>query len=169
MIEPLRRTSACAISLVSLVVLAAAFAGQTATNTQPTPLRFVPFGEGLPTSGEWREGFRIADLNGDGHPDIVHGPPRKQPGPPVIFLGDGKGSWTRWKDANFPSLSYDYGDIEVADFNRDGHMDLAVAVRYRGILVLLGDGHGGFSKCERRLGIRCGQLFRFFFASHPRH
>jgi hypothetical protein len=134
------------------MVLAAGFAGQTATNTLPMPLRFVPFGEGLPTSGEWREGFRIADLNGDGHPDIVHGPPRKQPGPPVIFLGDGKGSWTRWKEAQFPALPYDYGDIEVADFNRDGHMDLAVAVHYRGILVLTGDGHGGFSNASQGLG-----------------
>jgi hypothetical protein len=115
-------------------------------------LRFVPFGEGLPTSGQWREGFRIADLNGDGHLDIVHGPSRKQPGPPVIFLGDGRGSWTCLTEALFPPLPYDYGDIEVADFNRDGHPDLAVAVHNRGILVLAGDGHGGFSNASEGLG-----------------
>ena len=82
---------------VALTALAAAIAGQTATDIPAQSWRFVPFGAGLPTSGQWREGFRIADLNHDGHPDIVHGPPRKQPGPPVIFLGDGKGGWTRWR------------------------------------------------------------------------
>jgi len=56
----------------------------------------------------------VADMNGDGHLDIVHGPARKQSGPPVIFLGDGQGSWTQWKEARFPSLAYDYGDVEVA-------------------------------------------------------
>ncbi len=132
--------------------LASVVFGVSMVAMQPQPLRFVPFGEGLPTSGEWREGFRIADLNGDGHPDIVHGPPRKQPGPPVIFLGDGKGSWTSWKAARFPSLPYDYGDIEVADFNRDGHMDLALAVHYRGLLVLSGDGQGNFSNSSQGLG-----------------
>jgi len=58
-----------------------------------TRLRFTPFGQGLPPSGQWREGFAITDMNGDGHPDIVSGPPRKAPGAgPVIFLGNGKGS-----------------------------------------------------------------------------
>ena len=119
---------------------------QKAQQPPTASLSFVPFGAGLPTSGEWREGFRIADMNGDGHPDIVHGPPRKRPGsPPVIFLGDGKGSWALWKEARFPSLPYDYGDIEVADFNGDGHPDLALAVHFHGLLELIGDGKGGFT------------------------
>jgi hypothetical protein len=136
----------------ALAASAAGFAAQIEDSARPGALRFVVFGEGLPTSGQWREGFRIADLNGDGHPDIVHGPSRKQPGPPVIFLGDGKGSWSRWKEARFPALPYDYGDVEVADFNRDGHLDLAVSVHYRGILVLEGDGHGGFTNASKGLG-----------------
>ena len=90
---------------MSLAALAIGVASQT--NTKPQCMRFAPFGEGLPTSGQWREGFRIADMNEDGHPDIVHGPRRKEAGPPVIFLGDGKGSWTRWAEARFPSLPYD--------------------------------------------------------------
>jgi hypothetical protein len=114
-------------------------------------LRFARFDAGLPISGQWREGFRIADMNGDGHPDIVHGPARKQPGPPVIFLGDGKGTWTQWKEARFPSLPYDYGDVEVADFNGDGHLDIALAVHLHGFFVLTGDGHGTFSEASAGL------------------
>ena len=35
-------------------------------------LKFVPFSTGLPDRGQWRNGFDIADMNGDGHLDIVH-------------------------------------------------------------------------------------------------
>ncbi len=136
----------------ALAALAASFAGQTNIGTQPSVLRFVPFSQALPTSGKWRQGYRIDNMNGDGHTDIVNVTQRKLSGAPVIFLGDGKGSWTLWKEAHFPDLPYDYGDVEVADFNRDGHLDLAVAVHYRGILVLLGDGHGGFSNSSDGLG-----------------
>ena len=34
--------------------------------------------------------------------------------------------------------------VVVADFNRDGHLDLAVSTRSGVVSVLLGDGHGGF-------------------------
>lgn len=135
----------------ALAAVAASFAGQTNIATKPPGLHFVPFGQGLPTSGQWREGFRIADMNEDGHLDIVHGAQRKLAGGPVIFLGDGKGSWARWEQAQFPDLPYDYGDVEVADFNRDGHLDLALAVHYRGIQVLLGDGHGVFRNSSQGL------------------
>src|SRR4029079_12039985 len=40
-------------------------------------LTFVPFEDGLPTEGQWRNGFAVADINGDGFLDIVHAPPRK--------------------------------------------------------------------------------------------
>jgi len=128
-----------------------AFPGDRSPAVAAAALRFVRFDAGLPASGQWREGFRIADMNGDGHLDIVHGPPRKQPGPPVIFLGDGKGSWTQWKEARFPSLPYDYGDVEVADFNGDGHLDIALAVHLRGFFVLTGDGQGNFSNASAGL------------------
>jgi hypothetical protein len=113
-------------------------------------LRFIPFGNGLPASGEWREGFSIADMNGDGHLDIVAPPPRKSNGqPPYIFLGDGKGSWSRWSQASFPPLRYDYGDVQVADLNGDGFPDLALGVHLRGLLVLFGDGKGGFREADQ--------------------
>jgi hypothetical protein len=108
-------------------------------------LRFVSFGNGLPTSGQWRDGFDLADMNGDGKIDIVHGPPRKGLSNPVIFLGDGKGNWQRWKNTTYPHLPFDYGDAVVADFNQDGHPDIALGMHLRGIQVLLGDGKGNFT------------------------
>ncbi|HEY0556836.1 MAG TPA: VCBS repeat-containing protein [Thermoanaerobaculia bacterium] len=109
-------------------------------------LKFLPFSNGLPTQGQWRQGFDLADMNEDGHLDIVHSPARKTAGPPVIFLGDGKGNWRRWTEAKFPPLPYDYGDAAVGDFNGDGHMDIALGVHLRGLLAMLGDGKGHFKE-----------------------
>lgn len=103
-----------------------------------------PFGDGLPTQGQWRNRFVLADMNGDGKLDLVHGPPRKGGSGPRIFLGDGAGRWRSWSEASFPVAPYDYGAAAVADFDGDGHLDLALAAHHRGISVLLGDGRGRF-------------------------
>jgi len=115
-------------------------------------LSLVPADDGLPAYGQWRNGFVLADMNGDGHLDIVHGPPRKSPGPPRIFLGDSKGSWKPWQEATFPRVHFDYGDVAVADFNRDGHPDLAVTSHLRGAAVLVGDGEGSFEPWSEGIG-----------------
>lgn len=107
-------------------------------------LSLAPFGEGLPRVGQWRESFAVADMNGDGNPDIVHGPARKSLGPPAIFLGDGAGRWRRWREAAWPPLPYDYGAAAVADLDGDGAQDLVLGVHLGGVLVLAGDGRGGF-------------------------
>lgn len=116
------------------------------TEVKPSSrLRFMSFDAGLPRSGQWRQGFAIADMNRDGHLDIIFPPPREGlSGVPQIFLGDGKGNWSLWQKAHFPPLPYDYGDVRVADFNGDGIPDLAFGVHLRGLIVLLGDGKGGF-------------------------
>jgi FG-GAP-like repeat len=118
--------------------------------TAPPPLSEVdrvvlaPFSSGLPTAGQWRNQFALADVNGDGHADLVHGPPRKGGGGPHIWLGDGAGHWRSWSDAVYPPAAYDYGAAAVADFDGDGHADLALAAHLKGITVLLGDGEGRF-------------------------
>lgn len=114
-------------------------------------LRFASFSEGLPARGQWRNGFEVADMNGDGHLDIVHGPPRKGTSRPQIFLGDGAGRWKPWAQAQFPAIRFDYGDVAVADFNGDRKLDLAVASHLRGITALLGDGQGRFTEWSRGL------------------
>lgn len=121
------------------------------TTLSSQQLQATSFSQGLPTSGQWRRGFAIADMNGDGHLDIVHGPARKTLRPPTIFLGDGKGTWTRWQDAQFPALPFDYGDAQVGDLNGDGKPDLVLGVHLRGLLALTQDGQGNFA--EARTGI----------------
>jgi hypothetical protein len=106
---------------------------------------FQPFDNGLPTRGQWRHRFAVADMNGDGHLDIVHGPARKSGSRPMIFLGDGKGSWRAWSEATYPPVAFDYGAAAVGDLNGDGHMDLVIASHLRGVTAMLGDGKGHFT------------------------
>lgn len=108
-------------------------------------LRFQA-GRSLARRGQWRQDFELVDLNGDGFLDIVHGPPRKGDGQPKIFLGDGAGGWRPWREARFDAPSLDYGDVAVADLDGDGHLDLALAVHLRGVILLRGDGRGRFTR-----------------------
>jgi hypothetical protein len=113
---------------------------------------FEAFDAGLPKEGQWRNGFDVADMNGDGHLDIVHGPARKGGSRPWIFLGDSAGNWQRWSDARFSEAGLDYGDAAVADFNGDGNPDVAFASHLRGVLVMVGDGQGGFERWSEGTG-----------------
>ena len=108
-------------------------------------LTFQPADTGLPKTGMWRHGFAVADMNGDGRPDLVFTSPRKDPGPPAIFLNEGNVRFARWEQTKFPALPFDYGAVSAADFDGNGTTDLAVGSHYRGVIVLLGDGRGTFT------------------------
>ncbi len=88
---------------------------------------------GLPEGGQWRNGFDLADINADGHLDMVHAPPRKSFVAPPMFLGDGKGGFTRWSP-KMPAFEWDYGDVEVTDLDEDGLPDLVLAIHLRGLV-----------------------------------
>lgn len=113
----------------------------------PRGQRFTltPIETGLPKQGQWRDGYALADMNGDGHLDLVHGPPRKGRGQPIIFLGDGQGHFKLWTTTHFPTLPYDYGDLKTADVNGDGLPDIALASHLRGLTILINEGRGSFA------------------------
>jgi hypothetical protein len=133
--------------------------------TSSDRLAFTPYSQGLPTHGQWRQGFAVADVNEDGNLDIVHGPPRKGGSTPAIFLGNGKGGWRRWNEATYPSIPFDYGDIAVADFNGDRHPDLAIASHLRGITVVVGDGKGNFKPWSEGIDFEANDQDKPIFSS----
>ena len=59
----------------------------------------------------------------------------------LVYLGRGDGTLSPPTHITLPALA---GLAEVADFNRDGNPDIAVAFA-SGISVMYGDGKGGFS------------------------
>jgi VCBS repeat protein len=105
--------------------------------------RFSEASEGLPQGGSYRNSLAVADINEDGCPDIITPPQRGGNGIPEIYLGDCKGHWKGLASATWP-YRMDYGSVVAADFNKDGHVDLAFGVHLQGVKVLLGDGKGHF-------------------------
>lgn len=139
--------------------LAAKEAEYKITTPESARIRFVTIGKGLPVDGQWRNGFQIADLNGDRKLDIAHGGTRRTLNSlPNLFLGDGKGNFAYWQASRFPEYPYDYGDVAVGDFDGDGDEDLALAVHLRGLIALFGDGKGNFQFGGKGLEFEAGQL-----------
>jgi len=118
---------------------------ETTPKDNDVTVRFEESSEGLPTSGSWRNNGAVADMNGDGCPDIIAPPERAGGNVPAIFLGDCKGHWKYWAEAKFPR-GVDYGSVVAADFNHDGKMDLAFGVHLTGVFIFLGDGKGNFTE-----------------------
>ena len=118
--------------------------------SSPKVVRFVDSSKGLPTAGNFRNSMAVADMNGDGCPDLIVPPERAGGTVPAIFLGDCKGNWKWWSAARWPH-SLDYGSVVAADFNKDGHMDLAFAVHLNGVYIFLGDGKGNFTEVPNPL------------------
>src|SRR4051794_14392266 len=85
----------------------------------------------------------VADLNGDGKPDLVVA--NEQSGSVTVLLGDGRGGFTAAPGSPF-AAGQQPNDVAIGDFNRDGKPDLAFANHgQQHLTVLLGDGRGRFT------------------------
>jgi hypothetical protein len=92
----------------------------------------------------------IADLNGDGKPDLVDVQPERGQSRVVTLLGNGNGTFRKTDDIILQGTLTLQSNAAVGDFNHDGKLDLAVVdTGYVG--VLLGNGDGTF-KTEVQYG-----------------
>jgi hypothetical protein len=108
-------------------------------------LSFVDASDGLPSTGQWRQGLAFYDMNGDSHLDIIATPPRNAKEgnkTPVIWYGDGKGKWVEKRSET--AILCDYGDVAAADFDCDGIADMALAMHGIGMKGLKGTGKNGY-------------------------
>jgi hypothetical protein len=71
-----------------------------------------------PGGESWLKGATVADINGDGHPDIV------LIDEPLVMLGVGDGTFTGAHTAG------PWTGCHLADFDKDGHLDLFCANGY---------------------------------------
>jgi hypothetical protein len=101
-------------------------------------------------AGEWgtpdwpTRNATVADLNGDGRPDIIAANRSPRAGRRSEFcLNDGRGHFPACTELAVGAAT----SIVTADFDRDGHIDIAVPNRDGGqSLILYNDGHAGFAR-----------------------
>jgi hypothetical protein len=113
-------------------------------------LSFELASSGLPTAGLWQMNFALDDINEDGIDDIVLPPSRKGRPRPWIYLGSSDGTFSQWREVKWSQkVPFDYGGVATADFDGDGHRDVALAIHLKAQYILYGDGSGGFERSER--------------------
>ena len=91
------------------------------------------------TPGGTPAGVAIADVNGDGRPDLIV--TDNSTSNVDVFLGKGDGTFPSTPSATYPTSNP--GQIAVADLNGDGKPDLVVTDA-TGVAVLLNSGTGTF-------------------------
>jgi protein involved in polysaccharide export with SLBB domain len=95
-----------------------------------------------PVSINKYENLKTADINGDGHMDVVAANTTADTKAGVqVWLGDGKGGWI---GESGPTTLGRYLDVTLADLNNDGFLDLTGVGwgTYGAVRVWLGDGNG---------------------------
>lgn len=91
------------------------------------------------------EGVQVGDLNRDGFLDIIAANATSETeGGIQVWLGNGHGGWTR---ESGPTVTGQYMDAAVTDFNKDGRLDIAGTSwgNSGAVRVWLGDGTGNWT------------------------
>jgi hypothetical protein len=125
--------------------------GEEISPAKPTPapvLEVPSLSQGLPQEGNWRGNPAVADLNGDGHLDIVASIrrwDRDRPGEGLyVWLGDGAGRWTEALTGLDRHLGY--GGAAIADVDGDGLQDIVFSTHDYAPRVYKGDGQGRWTE-----------------------
>jgi hypothetical protein len=107
--------------------------------------RFDPQRNVLDNSDTDASAVQVADFNADGIPDIVSGGYTTLK--ITVMLGRPDGSFDVSGQYPLPGLGVWPSQFGIADFNRDGHLDVAVSTYGGGkISILLGNGDGTFTQ-----------------------
>jgi FG-GAP-like repeat len=105
--------------------------------------RLPDFDELVIPVGQGPGSIAIADVNHDGHLDIIVA--NETSGTLTVLLGDGQGHFAPAPGSPV-ACGKNPNDLAVGDFNGDGNPDLVVADTETPYLtILLGDGKGGFT------------------------
>ena len=101
--------------------------------------------ENGPTKIDKYQNLKTADVNGDGHMDVIGANSTSDAqGGVQVWLGNGKGGWIT---ESGPTTTGLYMDAALADLNKDGRLDLIAAGwgQYGAVRVWLGEGTGKWS------------------------
>jgi hypothetical protein len=134
-------------SLIAVLVVGISSSGGAVARAQ-SPL-FVPAPDSPVAVGRGSGRILLADLNRDGHLDLVT--QHLLSSTLGIMSGDGKGHFAYFDGAPM-RLGYQPGTIALGDLNEDGTPDLGVASRddkSEYINILINNGRGGFKPVSR--------------------
>ena len=151
---PVHRSGAALVA--ALAVVAGASAPAARQPVSPGPLWVDVTAEAIGKTGFWTNKVEIADLNGDGRPDILfaNGGDYSTPGKPEpnqVFLNTGPGLRFREATTDVFGATPDLARvIKARDLNGDGLVDIVVGTTYQTqSRLFLGRGQGRFEEVTR--------------------